>query len=244
MNKLKPFRLSVYLLFICSITFHSCNKTSGSNNLNLEFKLLTDTSIQTCNNNDSSKLKFNLLEASKNNQVLDKYYSGNGNIITINSIETANNKPLLKITTAYNYEYINEVSAPYWADINEWLTFENNKFQKVFSYPQRQGNQEGPNIKLIDSKIEADHIILVYDFQQYGYQRSAGYGTVTLEINLKDDKYYLSNYECDVKGYFKVIDEEEDIWVPDSNGDKIIVRDITAEDFLQRFSSISVTYKK
>lgn len=231
-------------LFLILILMLSCKKNSAIKSHNLEFQLLTDTTIQTYDDNDSSKLKFNLLAATKDNQILDKYYSGNGNTITINSIETVNGKPLFKITTSYNHAYLNTVSAPFWADINEWLIFEDNAFKKVFSYPQKQGNQEGPNIELLESKIEANHMTLIYDFQQYGFERAAGFGTITIEINQQDEKYYLSKFEYDVNGHFRVVDEKDDIWVPDQNGDKLVPRDIKAEDFFKHFSFTNLNYEK
>ncbi len=196
------------------------------------FELQTDFNIPSNSDNDINKLKDNVLVASINGEILDKYYSENGNQIEIISVDNS----VIKIKSHLNKQYLG--SWFIYSDVIILLSFENNKFIEQFRYPESKGSQSGPCIKLQTIDYDNNNIKLSYIYQQAGDVRFVGYGTISIELKKISSYYYMSNFYSDVKGYFVYV--EEDIAVPikalDDEYDFTVDRQVTKEDFLQLFN--------
>lgn len=198
----------------------------------ISFDLQTDFNIPSDSDNDINKLKDNVLIASLNGEIIDKYYSENGNQIEIISIDNS----VIKIKSHLNREYLGRYFIH--SDIIIFLLFENNNFIEQFRYPESIGSQSGPCIRIQTIDFYDDNIKLCYLYQQAGDVRFLGYGTISIELKKICKYFYISKFNSDVKGYFIYV--EEDVAVPitalDEAYDFTVDRHVTKEDFLQLFN--------
>ena len=199
----------------------------------ISFELQTDFNIPSNSDNDINKLKDNVLVASINGEILDKYYSENGNQIEIISVDNS----VIKIKSHLNRQFLGRNFIH--SDTIIILNFENNKFTEQFRYTESEGSQSGPCIELQTIDFLDDTIKLCYSYQQSGDVVFVGYGTVSIEFKKISKYYFMSKFYSDVKGYFMYV--EEDIAVPimdpEQAYDFTVDRQVTKEDFLQLFNT-------
>lgn len=216
--------LIIIFIFLTSQIF------AESNYSDVKFEIRTDTSVHLKSYQNILYLKNNSFVAIEDGKITDKFVTKEGDFIKNYSIE--NN--IIKIKTSINQELDTEPSAPYWFDNVVLLYYQNGKFSEVLSYPEKIRSQFGPIVELNNAKITPDKVELYFFYQQYGDAKYAGVGTVSFELNkIKNGYWYVSNYDCNVKGYFHKIDEE--YVVPSENGEIIYERNIRKMDFFNLF---------
>ena len=215
----------LFLLFCFTVCVYS--KTPS-----IEVQLKTDKNIPYYEWNDISAIKNNSIVVIEDGQETDKFTTKNGEIIEILSISNST----IKIRTAENDSFTPGPSAPSWSYLIIIFSYDNKKLNEIICYPEKKGDQDGPNIELQKAVLEKDKGLFSYSYQQYGDAKYAGYGTIQFEIQkLRDGYYYVTEYNCDVKGYFTLVDPKNDIWVPDENGEEIVTRNISKMDFFGLF---------
>lgn len=225
MNKMKKIIIIFYCLLFSTILPCSANSS-------IEFKIQTDKNISYNEWNDISALKNNSIVVIENGQATDKFTTEKGEEIEILSI----NNEIIKIRTKQNSAFTPGPSAPYWSDIIFIFSYKNKKLNELICYPENQGSQSGPNIKLLKVEFENNKGLFSYSYQQYGDSPYAGIGTIQFNIQeIKKGIYYVTDYKCNVNGYFHLVDAENEIAVPDKDGEIIVQRDITKMDFFQLF---------
>jgi len=222
-NMKKYFML--FLLFCFTICVYS--KTPS-----IEVQVKTDKNIPYYEWNDISAVKNNSIVIIEDGHETDKFTTKDGDIIEILSASN----DTIKIRTSKNRAFIPGPSAPYWSDLIIIFSYKDSKLNEIISYPEAKGSQSGPNIELQKVEFENDKGFFSYSYQQQGDSKYVGYGTIQFEIQkLRDGYYYVTEYNCDVKGYFYLVDPDDDIMVPGENGDYVFIRDITMMDFFRLF---------
>ena len=219
---------SFFLIFYLFCIFCSANC-----NNKIDFSLITDTNIPHEEENLISELKNNVLVAKEKGKEVSRYYSSNGNILTIESI----NNNIIKLNSEKNTYFENTVGAPSWDEEYIYLLFENNSFKEIVKYKNNKGLQNSHSIELINENFSLDKIILIYEYQYCSGVKPAGYGNIKLELTkLKNGLYYLTGYNSDVAGHFNVYEENgEEIWIPSENGNTIDPREVCSQDFMELF---------
>lgn len=194
-----------------------------------KFEIRTDTSVPLKSWQNKEYLKNNSLVAVEDGKISDKFVTKDGALIKNFSVE--NNLITIK-TSSRNLD--SGPSAPYGFYNIVMLDYQNGKFSEVLSYPEELGGQSNPEIKLNNAKINPDKVELSYYYQALSDAKYAGFGTVSFELNkIKNGYWYVSNYDCDVKGYFRKIDEEYSL--PSEDGKIIVERNISKLDFFSLF---------
>lgn len=220
----KSFSIIFYVFFIfCSA---SCNDK-------ISFSVITDTKISFNAENLISELKNNVLIAKQDGKEISRYYSQNGYILTIESI----NKNVIKLKSEKNIKFENTVGAPSWDKEYIYLLFENNSFKEIIKYNIERGMQDYHSIKLSKENFSLEKISLIYEYQYCSGIKPAGYGNIKLELTkLSNGLYYLTDFNSDVAGHFNVYEENgEEIWLPSENGNTIVPREISPQDFMELF---------
>lgn len=216
-------------LLCCLATFANAKDPSVS------FELRTDRNIPYNEWNDVSAVENNVLVAIENGVVVDRFTTKEAEIIEMLSVDDGT----VKIRVTENRAFTPGPSAPHWSKAVILFSYSNKKLTEILCYPEDKGNQSGPNIKLLEAEVKGSKAAFAYSYQQYGDAKYAGYGTIRFELQkLKDGYYYVTDYTCDVKGYFKDVGlsgKEGTAWVPDKDGKEIVERDISKMEFFGLF---------
>lgn len=186
---------------------------------NLNFELVTDKKIKCEPYIDMDKLRDNVLVVVENGKITDKYYSKHGYPIVIESIQNS----IITIKTFIDNSFINYSCPPFLNHFKTLLSYSDGSFKEVFSCAELIDNQSGPNISIESFEYGPNEIEITYKYTKNGQAKYEGYGTISLELEKICDFYYLNNYICNVKGYFKYFDKEA--------GEASPVHDITQADF-------------
>ena len=87
----------------------------------------------------------------------------------------------IKIRTAENDSFTPGPSAPSWSYLIIIFSYDNKKLNEIICYPEKKGDQAGPNIELQKAVLEKNKGLFSYSYQQYGDDKYAGYGTIQFE---------------------------------------------------------------
>ena len=202
---------------------------------NLRFELITDKNISFDSDIDMDKVKNNVLISIEDGKITDKFFSQYGYPIRIESITDS----IITIKAFIDNTILKVSHPPFVYREVILLSYSNGKFYEIFTYPELIDNQSGPNIFLQSIDFDSNIIKMNYKYIKNGQAKYESYGNISLQLEKICSFYYLSEYNCDVKGYFKYFDKETGDAAP-AKDDKIY--DFTVERNIQKEDFISILY--